>query len=72
LHLRLRFRKNSTLAYETLTELQQLLPRQIQVYVLFDRWYPVNRLLKCCHRKGWHVVYAIKSNREQGDKTFSQ
>jgi hypothetical protein len=35
---RLRFRKTTMLAQEMLTEFQQLLPPDLQVYVLFDSW----------------------------------
>ena len=69
---RLRFRKKTVLAQEMLTELQQLLPPGLQVYVLFDSWYAANRLLKFCRRQGWQVVCAIKSNRKLDDQKLSQ
>ena len=69
---RLHFRKKTTLAQEMLTELQQLLPPDLQVYVLFDSWYASNRLLTFCRRQGWHVVCAIKSNRTLDDQKLSQ
>jgi hypothetical protein len=68
---RLRFRKKTTLAQEMLAELQQLLPPEFQVYVLFDSWYAANRLLKFCRPHRWHVVCAIKSNRKLDDKKLS-
>lgn len=61
---RLRFRKQTNLAQDMLAALQQLVPGTFQVYVLFDRWYASNRLMKFCHRQGWHVVCAITSNRK--------
>jgi hypothetical protein len=64
---RLRFRKKTSLAQDMLVELQQLLPANFQVYVLFDSWYASNRLMKFCRRQGWHVVCAIKSNRKLDD-----
>ena len=69
---RLHFRKKTTLAQEMLTELQQLLPPDLQVYVLFDSWYASNRLLKFCRRQHWHVVCAIKSNRKLDDQKLAQ
>ena len=69
---RLRFRKKTTLAQEMLTELQQLLPPDLQVYVLFDSWYGSNRLLKFCRRQHWHVVCAIKSNRKLDNQKLAQ
>jgi Transposase DDE domain len=66
------FRKKTTLAREMLGELHQLLPSGFQVYVLFDSWYAANRLLTFCRRQGWHVVWAIKSNRKLDDQKLSQ
>jgi hypothetical protein len=68
---RLRFRKKTSLAQDMLVELQQLLPANFQVYVLFDSWYASNRLMKFCRRQGWHVVCAIKSNRKLDDTKLS-
>jgi hypothetical protein len=68
---RLHFRKKTTLAQEMLAALQQLLPADFQVYVLFDSWYAANRLLKFCRRQGWQVVCAIKSNRKLDDQKLS-
>jgi Transposase DDE domain len=68
---RLRFRKKTSLAQDMLVELQQLLPANFQVYVLFDSWYASNRLMKFCRRQGWHVVCAIKSNRKLDDTQLS-
>ena len=69
---RLHFRKKTMLAQEMLTELQQLLPPDLQVYVLFDSWYASNRLLKFCRRQHWHVICAIKSNRKLDDQPLAQ
>jgi hypothetical protein len=68
---RLRFRKKTSLAQDMLVELQQLLPANFQVYVLFDSWYASNRLMKFCRRQGWYVVCAIKSNRKLDDTKLS-
>jgi hypothetical protein len=69
---RLHFRKKTTLAQEMLTELQQLLPSGLQVYVLFDSWYASHRLLTFCRRQRWQVVCVIKSNRQLDDQKLSQ
>jgi hypothetical protein len=68
---RLHCRKKTSLAQDMLAELQQQLPANFQVYVLFDSWYTSNRLMKFCRRQGWHVVCAIKSNRKLDDKKLS-
>jgi hypothetical protein len=68
---RLRFRKKTSLAQDMLAELQQRLPANFQVYVLFDSWYASNRFMKFCRRQGWHVVCAIKSNRKLDDTKLS-
>ena len=60
---RLRFRSKYNLVREILQKLKQLLPPEFIVYVLFDSWYASNKLLKYCHRQGWHVICAIRSNR---------
>jgi Transposase DDE domain len=69
---RLRFRKKTTLASTMLAELHQRWPAGFQVYVLFDSWYAANRLLTFCRRRGWHVVCAIKSNRQFDHQKLSQ
>ena len=68
---RLRFWKKTMLAQTMLAELQLLLPPGFHVYVLFDSWYAANRLLKFCRRHSWHVMCAIKSNRQLDDKKLS-
>jgi hypothetical protein len=55
-----------------LKELQRLVPPGFHVYVLFDSRYASQRLLKCCRRRDWHVICAIKSNRTLDDKKLSQ
>ncbi len=69
---RLRFRTKTTLAQEMLTELPQLLPPDLQVYVLFDSWSASNRVRKFCRRPHWHVVCAIKANRKLDDQKLAQ
>lgn len=69
---RLRFRKKGSLAQEMLRELKSLLPKGFKVYVLFDSWYASNKLIKFCRRNSWHVICAIRSNRNFDDKNLSQ
>jgi hypothetical protein len=40
--------------------------------VLFDSWYASKRLRKCCRRRDWQVLWAIKSHRTLDDKQLSQ
>ncbi len=46
-----------------LVELETLLPKGHQVYVLFDSWYASKKLIRYCRRQKWQVICAIKSNR---------
>jgi hypothetical protein len=61
---RLGYRSKYNLAREMLLELETLLPKGSQVYVLFDSWYASAKLINLCLRKKWQVVCALKSNRK--------
>jgi hypothetical protein len=61
---RLRYRSKYHLAREMLLELEELLPADSQVYVLFDSWYASAKLINFCLRRRWHVICALKSNRK--------
>jgi hypothetical protein len=61
---RLSYRSKYNLAREMLLEVEQLLPENSQVYVLFDSWYASAKLINLCLRKNWQVVCALKSNRK--------
>ena len=60
---RLHYQSKYTLTRAMLTELAGLLPKEYQVYVMFDSWYASAKLIKFCRRQGWQVICAIKSNR---------
>jgi hypothetical protein len=60
---RLHFRTKYALARQMLVELEQLLPKDHSVVVVFDSWYASKRLIKFCRRQNWHVICALKSNR---------
>ena len=47
-----------------LLELEELLPKGSQVYVLFDSWYASAKLINLCLRKNWQVICALKANRK--------
>jgi hypothetical protein len=61
---RLSYRSKYNLARAMLLELEELLPENSQVYVLFDSWYASAKLINLCLRKNWQVVCALKSNRK--------
>lgn len=61
---RLAYRSKYNLAREMLLDLETLLPKGSQVYVLFDSWYASAKLINLCLRKNWQVVCALKSNRK--------
>jgi DDE family transposase len=69
---RLKYRSKYRLVREMLVELNQQLPPGFQVYLLCDSWYTSNKLLKFCRRQGWHVIAAIKSNRQLNGKKLSE
>lgn len=58
------FRSKNSLAREMLVELRSYLPSRYEVYVLFDRWYSSTKLIRYIRRQGWHVIAAVKSNRQ--------
>jgi transposase len=51
------------LAKTMLEELSRMLPKDINVRVLFDSWYASKHLIRFIRRKNWHVICALKSNR---------
>lgn len=59
----LAYRSKYALVHEMLVELAALLPKEYQVYVLFDSWYASAKLINFCRRQGWHIICALKSNR---------
>ena len=61
---RLSYRSKYNLAREMLLELEELLPENSQVYVLFDSWYASAKLIHLCLRRNWQVVCALKHNRK--------
>jgi len=69
---RLSFRSKYSIVRTILADLKQRLPAGLSVYVLFDSWYASNKLLKFCHRQGWHVICAIKPNRTFDGVKLSQ
>lgn len=71
---RLRFKSKYRLARELLLELKQLIPKGWPVYVLFDSWYASAKLLKFIRHQGqgWHVLCAVKSNRQLNGLRLSQ
>jgi len=60
----LSYRSKYNLAREMLLELDELLPKGSQVYVLFDSWYASAKLINLCLRRSWQVICALKSNRK--------
>ncbi|MDI6821768.1 MAG: transposase [Actinomycetota bacterium] len=54
-----------------LADLEPLLPKDNQIYVLFDSWYASAKLIKFCFRKGFNVICRIKHNRKLNGKRVS-
>ena len=69
---RLRFRKKTMRAQDMLMALQRRLPPGFPVYGLCDSWDASHRWLKCCRRRDWQVMCAIKSHRTRDAKQLSQ
>ena len=61
---RLSYRSKYHLAREMLLELEELLPKDSQVYVLFNSWYASAKLINLCLRQHWQVICALKANRK--------
>jgi len=68
---RLKFKSKFSLAKEMLAELKPLIPKDLQIYVLFDSWYASAKLIKFLRRQGWHVICKIKHNRKLNGKKVS-
>jgi hypothetical protein len=58
------YRSKYKIARAMLEELKELLPAEYQGYVLFDSWYAAADLIRFCRRQGWHVICALKANRQ--------
>jgi hypothetical protein len=69
---RLHFRSTFRLAREILEALKPLLPAGWTIYVQFDSWDASEGLLKYVHRRGWHAVCALESNRKFSGQRLSQ
>src|SRR5262245_40688493 len=69
---RLHFRSKFHLAREILEALRPLLPAGWTIYVQFDSGYASEKLLRYVHRRGWHAVCALKSNRTLRGQRLSQ
>jgi hypothetical protein len=69
---RLPFKSKYTIAKEILAELAPYLPNDVPVYVLFDSWYASAKLINFCRTRGWHVICALKHNRNFTRKGTNQ
>jgi hypothetical protein len=69
---RVHFRSKFHLARDILEALKPLLPAGWTTYVQFDSWYASEKLLRYVHRRGWHAVCALKSNRTLRGQRLSQ
>jgi DDE superfamily endonuclease len=69
---RVHFRSKFHLAREILEALKPFLPADWTTYVQFDSWYASEKLLRYVHRRGWHAVCALKSNRTLRGQRLSQ
>lgn len=54
-----------------LKDLAALLPAGLRVYVQCDAWFTSHKLLKCCHRLGWHTIARVRSNRTLDQKRLT-
>jgi DDE superfamily endonuclease len=68
---KLRYQSKLELAREMLQQVVSLLPKTNPVYVLFDSWYTSAKLVKWIRQQGWHVIAAIKSNRNVSGQQLS-
>lgn len=68
---RLRFKTKYKLAMEMLSEIAELIPSSVAVFVMFDSWYASDKLIRFCLRKNWDVICALKCNRCFGGRRLS-
>ena len=61
---RLPFRTKLTIARHMLKAIAALIPKQYQVYVLFDSWYASAKFIKWCQKRKWHIICRLKTNRQ--------
>lgn len=69
---RLHFRSKYRIARAMLVEMAAIIPKGYPVYVTFDSWYASAKLIKFCRRQGWHVICALKSNRQLDSKSVKK
>jgi hypothetical protein len=58
------FRTKLTIARDMLKAIAPLIPKEYQVYLLFDSWYASAKFIKWCLKRKWHVICRLKSNRQ--------
>ncbi len=61
---KLPFLSKLDLVQAMLKEVLPLIPKDRQVYVLFDSWYSSKDLIRFCREQRCHVICALKSNRK--------
>ena len=69
---KLRYQSKLALAQQMLQQIVPLLPRTHPVYVLFDAWYTSAKLVKWIRQQGWHVLAAVKSNRNVSGQRLTE
>jgi len=69
---KLRYFSKHELLQQMLEQVHSLLPKENPVYVLFDSWYTSAKLVKRIRQQGWHVIAAIKSNRNVSGRSLTQ
>jgi len=57
-------RSKMTIATQMLKAVAPLLPKDYQVYVLFDSWYASAKFINWCGKQKWHTIFRLKSNRQ--------
>jgi hypothetical protein len=63
-HPQLRYFSKLDLTRQMLEQVLPFLPKGHPVYVLFDSWYTSAKLVTWIRQQGWHVIAAVKSNRQ--------
>ncbi len=69
---RVKFKTKYELSADMLEEIAPIVPDRLRVFVMFDSWYASKDLIKLCREYKWHVICALKHNRNFNGERVSE
>lgn len=69
---RLKFQTKYEHSVEMLREVAPMIPERLPVFVMFDSWYASKHLIQFCRENNWHVICALKHNRNFEGRSVSE